>query len=285
MRSRRSIRRSTPERRGGFSIVELIVTAGIAGITLGTAVHFFGVQLHQQREEAFRVEAQQAARSSLDAITRDLRLAGACLPGDGQFIALAGVNAPGGDSITIRTGLVRTNMSCIITTTVNDVVAGTTVLPVDAGTGSVFAIGMLAYLRSPLGPGEIQPIASSTDNTVTLSTGTTQAYPLGTGVYAIDERIYALDKSTPSNPKLTLTVNRGAPEAFAAGVADLQVNYVLNRNCPTCDQVPLPATTADWWLVNTVDLTATVQTVGGTGTMDNATLVVTSVAKPRNLLP
>src|SRR5262245_54074073 len=112
MRSGRSSRRSA-ELAAGFSMLELLVTTSVAGIALTGAVKFFSSQLHAQRRHAFRVEAQQAARSSLDAITRDLRLAGACLPSDGQFIALAGGDIPGGDSITIRTGLVRNNMSCI----------------------------------------------------------------------------------------------------------------------------------------------------------------------------
>jgi hypothetical protein len=112
-----------------------------------------------------------------------------------------------------------------------------------------------------------------------------QDYPVGSGVYAIDERTYTLDKSDPSRPLLTLVVNRGAPEAFAVGADDLQVHYILDRNCPTCDEVDLPVDTAEWRLVNSVLLTAQVRTVGGTGPHDDATLVASSMGKPRNLLP
>ena len=259
------------------------MTAGISGVVLAGAVKFFGTQLHQQRQQGFRIEAQQAARSSLDAVTRDLRLAGACLPSDGQFIALGGANIPGGDSITIRTGLVRTNMSCIITTLTAGVAAGTSALPVQSGSG--FVTGMLGYIKHPNGSGEIVPVANANATTVTFTAPMSQDYPVGTGVYAIDERTYAVDKSNPSLPVLTLTVNRALPEAFAAGVADFQIDYVLDRHCPTCDRVPLPANTAEWRLVNEVALSATVQTVGGVQPQDQAMLVVSSMAKPRNLLP
>src|SRR4029077_21024176 len=106
--------------------------------------------------------------------------------------------------------------------------------------------------------------------------GLAQPYPVGSGVYAVDERIYAIDVNQDP-PLLMLTVNRGAPQAFAAGVRDLQVDYVLNRNCPTCDQVDLPANTAEWWLVNAVEVTATVDTVGATQPEDEATMVAMSV--------
>jgi type II secretory pathway pseudopilin PulG len=266
-------------------MLELLVTTGIAGVALGGAVKYFATQLHQQRQHAFRIEAQQAARSSLDAITRDLRLAGACLPSDGQFIALAGANIPGGDSITIRTGLVRTNMSCIVTSLAVDALAGATTLTVGPNGGNGFTAGMLGYVRHPNGSGEIAPVTAATANSVTFSVGMGQAYPSGSGVYAIDERTYGLDKTDPSIPKLTLTVNRAPAEAFAAGVDDLQISYVLDRNCPTCDVVPLPINTAEWRLVNDVDLSATVKTVGGVQASDQATLTITAMAKPRNLLP
>lgn len=222
-------------------------------------------------------------RASLDAITRDLRLAGACLPTNGQFVAIEGVNAPGGDSITIRTGLVRTNMSCILSTTTADVDAGATTLPVVSGSG--FTADMLAYIRHPNGSGEIRPVSAASGTSVTVTGGLSQLFPTGSGVYALDERSYAIDAADPDLPVLSLTVNRGLPQAFAAGVSDLQIEYVLDRNCPPCDQVPLPVDTAEWRLVNSVALTGTVETVGSERPDDQATYVATSVAKPRNLLP
>jgi hypothetical protein len=264
-------------------MLELLVTTGIAGVALASAVKFFSIQLQAQRRHAFRIESQQAARSSLDAITRDLRLAGACLPSDGQFMALTGADIPGGDSITIRTGVVRQNMSCVTIAVSVDAIQGATTLTVDSGSG--FTAGMLAYVRKPDGSGEIAPVTGSTAATVTFGTGMSQAYPKGSGVYAIDERTYALDKSNPALPLLTLTVNRGPAEPFAAGVDDLQIQYVLDRNCPTCDRVPVPASTAEWRLVNDVELSATVKTVGAAQTSDQASLTVTAMAKPRNLLP
>lgn len=255
----------------------------LTGIVLVGVVRFFASQVRQSRAHGFRVEAQQAMRGSLDAITRDLRLAGACLPGDGAFVALAGVDDPvGGDSITIRTGLVRDDMSCITTSTTAAVASGATTLSVADGTG--FEPAMLAYVKHPNGSGDFAIVSDANATTVTLASGVTQPYPAGSGVYAVDERIYELD-ITADPPLLLLTVNRGDAQAFAAGVRDLQVRYVLDRNCPTCDVVDLPADTAEWWIVNAVEVTATVGTVGATQPEDQATIVASSVGKPRNLLP
>jgi Tfp pilus assembly protein PilW len=281
MSSRRSSRRS-PDARGGFSLIELLVSFALAGVVLVGVVKFFASEVRTSRAHAFRIEAQQAMRGSLDAITRDLRLAGACLPGDGAFVALAGSNDPDGDSITIRTGLVRQNMSCITTSTTVAAAVGATTLTVADGTG--FQADMIAYVKHPNGSGEFALVSNSGATSVTLQSAMTQAYPQGSGVYAVDERTYEIDV-TADPPLLLLTINRGEPQAFAAGMRDLQVQYLLDRNCPTCDLVDLPANTAEWWLVNAVEVTATVETVGGTQPEDQATIVATSVGKPRNLLP
>lgn len=282
MSSRRSSRRSS-DPRAGFSLIELLVSFTLAGIVLVGVVKFFASQARQSRSHSFRIEAQQAMRGSLDAITRDLRLAGACLPGDGAFVALDGTDDPGnGDSITIRTGLVRTNMSCITTSTSVATATGATTLTVADGTG--FTATMLAYVKHPNGSGEFSMVTGSGATSVTLDTAVTQPYPQGSGVYAVDERIYELDVSADP-PLLLLTVNRGASQAFAAGMRDLQMQYVLDRNCDPCDRIDLPADTAEWWLVNAVEVTATVETVGGTQPEDEATIVASSVGKPRNLLP
>jgi hypothetical protein len=263
--------------------MELLVSFTLAGVVLAGVVKFFATEVRQSRAHAFRVEAQQALRGSLDAITRDLRLAGACLPGDGAFVALDGVDDPvAGDAITIRTGLVRADMSCITTSTTAALAAGATLVSVNDGTG--FEPEMLAYVKHPNGSGDFSTVTAATATTVTLDTAVTQPYPAGSGIYAIDERTYALDVGADP-PLLMLTINRAAPQAFAAGMPDLEVRYVLDRNCTPCDRVDLPADAAEWWLVNAVEVTATVVTVGGTQPEDQATLVATSLGKPRNLLP
>jgi type II secretory pathway pseudopilin PulG len=263
-------------------MIELLVAMAVAGVTLGAAVQFYATHARTARAHAFRIEAQQALRASLDAITRDLRLAGACLPVDGEFVALDGVDGPGGDSLTIRSGVVGDDMSCIRTALSAPADAGANTVQVDATDG--FAAGMLAYVRHLNGSGEILPLTGVGANALTFGAGLSQDYLLG-AVYALDERTYDLDLGDPDLPVLTLTINRGAPSGFAAGVRDLQVSYVLAQGCPPCARVDLPADTAEWWLVNAVELTAMVGTVGGVRPEDEAVVVATAAAKPRNLLP
>jgi type II secretory pathway pseudopilin PulG len=271
-------------------MMELLVTVFVSGITLASVVTFFAGQAHKERGHAYRLEAQQALRSSLDAITSDLRLAGACLPSTGQFLSVTGTNAASGDSITVRTGLVRTNLSCIKGTSLAVAAGATTLTFAAAPLGEPaptngFEVGMLVHLEKTADPGEETFVTGVGPTTLNLQNATTKAYNAGAGVYPIDERVYRLDKTDPVNPLLTLTVDRGAAEAFAVGVTDLQVQYLLNRNCPTCDVVDLPATLPDWWLVNEVYITATVKTVGAVRAEDQTTITATTHGKPRNLLP
>ncbi len=271
-------------------MVEVLVTVMISGITLASVTQFFAIQARKQKGMSYRLEAQQALRASLDAITRDLRLAGACLPSGGQFPSVAGSNNAAGDSITIRTGQVRTNLSCIVGTVGTAAAVGVTTLTLaDVGAGvnptNGMTPGMLVHLDPPASAGEELFVASLTANTVTFTSATTLAYPVGSGVYPIDERTYRLDKTDPVNPLLMLTIDRGTPQAFAVGVQDLQIQYLLDRNCPTCDVIDLPPDAATWWLVNEVYLTLTVKTVGSVRPEDSTTIVAVSHAKPRNLLP
>jgi prepilin-type N-terminal cleavage/methylation domain-containing protein len=272
-----------PQGERAFSLIELLITAAVSSVALASAVGFFAIQAKHMRGHFFRLEAQQAMRTSLDAITRDLRLAGACLPGDGQYIALAGTNGPGPDSITVRTGLVRDNMSCIVSTTIADVAAGAASVPLASTNG--FTADVLVYVRHPNGSGEIHHATGVAGQVLGLSGGLAQDYPLGAGVYAVDERTYTIDLSDPEVPRLMLTINRAEPAAFAAGMNDLQVSYVIDQNCPPCDTIDLPPDTATWRLVNDVELTATLRSVGGVQPQDEVTLVRNSRAKPRNLLP
>jgi Tfp pilus assembly protein PilW len=275
----RSSRRSTER---GFSLFELLMSAALGSIAAIAVSQFFSMQARQQVGHGFRVELQQAVRSSLDTMTRDLRLAGACLPSDGDFVALAGTNGPAADSVTVRAGVVRADLSCVVTALSALTQAGQQTLTVTSAQG--FAPNMRVYVRHPGGTGQFTTVNAAGGTAVTLTDATTMDYPVGSGLFAIDERRYAIDTSG-AVPTLTLTVDQGTPQAYAAGITDLQLRYVLAQNCPPCDVVDIPPDDETWRLVNEVLVTSTAETVGAARPEDQVTLTETSRAKPRNLLP
>jgi prepilin-type N-terminal cleavage/methylation domain-containing protein len=275
----RSSRRSTER---GFSLLELLMSAALGALAAAAVAQFFAFQARKQQGTGFRVELQQALRSSVDTITRDLRLAGACLPSNGDFVALDGTNGPAADTVTIRAGIVRADLSCIVTSLTTLGNAGSPSLSVGSNAG--FTPGMRVYVRHPGGTGQYSFVQTTPSNRIILTDAATMDYPVGSGVFAVDERSYAIDASGPV-PMLMLTVDQGLPQAFAAGMRDLQFRYVLERNCPPCDVVDLPPDDATWRLVNQVLVTPTAETVGAVRPEDQVSLAETSRAKPRNLLP
>src|SRR5262249_54565977 len=148
MRSRRSTRTSMrprePER--GFSVIELMVSLAVAGVALASVATFFSQQTRRQQGQSYRVEVQQALRTSLDTITRDIRLAGACLPGSGQFVSFQATDDPNGDSLTIRSGVAKDDFSCLVAPLTAQLNSGTRTAQVTNGTSSGFTSGMYVYL-------------------------------------------------------------------------------------------------------------------------------------------
>jgi hypothetical protein len=249
-------------------------------VALGSVVSFFATQARVQVGHGYRIELQQALRSSLDNITRDLRLAGACLPANGTFAALAGQDGPGPDQVTIRAGVVRDDMSCVRSALTAMTSNGTTSLSVSDASG--FAADTLVLVHTAAGQ-QYSFVTGVAGNVITIEDPATIDFPVGSGVFAIDERVYGIDDIGPA-PRLMLTINRGAEQAFANGMRDLQVQYVLANNCPPCDVVDIPANDTEWRLVNEVIVTAQAETVGAVRAEDQVSLRETSRAKPRNLL-
>ncbi len=281
----RSGRKGRRPAERGFSLLELLVGVGMVGIGLGATVAFASTSLKLLRQNHLRVEVKQALRASSDSIVRDMRLAAACLPQNGAFVALAGVDTALADSVTIRTGFSDDNLSCIATTVATAHAGGAVVIDVDNAQG--FGQARLGYLRHLDGDGEFFIIADVDPgaNTITRADGASRDFPIGSGVFAVDERTYALDATDPSAPQLTLEVDREGATPFAVGVSELNVRYVLARNCPPCDVVDLPADAMEWWLVNQVQLTVTAQTVNPIRPEDVYSETRTVTGKPRNLLP
>lgn len=270
---------SHPAERG-FSLVEFLVAISLSGIALAGVVQFLATQARAQVGHGYRIELNQALRSSLDNVTRDLRLAGACLPATGDFSALGGQDGPGPDEITIRAGIVRNDMTCVRTSLSVMTPNGTSTLTVPSTAG--FEVDTLVLMQSAAGH-MYSFVTGVAGNIITIQDPANIDYPVGSGIFAVDERVYQID-DTGTTPRLMLTINRSAPQAFAVGMRDLQVSYVLAQNCPPCDTVDIPATDTDWRLVNEVIVTAEAETVGAVRQEDQVSLRETSRAKPRNLI-
>jgi type II secretory pathway pseudopilin PulG len=295
MLSTRSIRQSNVER--GFSLLELLLGTAVMMIVLATAGGFFVVNRNTLQDQIVRIETVQGLRAAMDSMVRDLRLGGACLPTTGDFVALDAANSTT-DTIVTRTGLVQANETCIRTVLTSDLTASAAQLSVQSAAG--FAPGMRVYIRNSNGTtGEIFSITGVDSSTHTLQKATdltcpqvggcpSPAYPSGSGVYAIDERQYAVDTSNPALPVLTLTVNGNPPSAFVAGIENLQFQYELARNCssPTgCDVVDVPANESEFALVNQIYITMTARSSKTLSNGQYYRLSRTVSAKPRNLLP
>ena len=301
-----STRRSSVER--GFTVIELLVASTITLTALATAGTFFALARKTISDQVLRIETVQGLRAAMDSMSRDLRLGGACLPTTGDFISLDATHGPP-DSIFTRTGLVRPNETCIRTTLLADAAASASTLSVQTASG--FAVGMRAYIIHANGTfGEVFTITAvntgSTPNTISKSgsfacNGTcgTPAYPTNSGLYALDERRYAIDTSNSALPVLTLTANGASAMPFVAGIENMQVQYQLERNCDNtaiavpgapevpatgCDVVSLPAST-EYALVNTIYVTLTARSRTPTSNGQYFRASRTIAAKPRNLLP
>jgi Tfp pilus assembly protein PilW len=260
------------------------------GVAIATTSGMFLASKQQMTLQQRQLETTQAARAAADSIVRDLRLSGACLPSTGDFISLSGINNGTSDQITTRTGLTQPNLACVQTVIPigSTLHASDSTVTVQSSAG--FSTGMRAYIRNAVGTGEYFDITGVPSGTQLAKSQTlTQDYGETSGIYAVDERTYYLATwASPNNgsqPELMLRVGDQTAQSFAVGIESLNIQYQLARNCPPCDVVDLPTSTADWSIVEAVllNLTARSEQPDAQGNYYRRTVAVT--VKPRNLLP
>lgn len=288
-RCRRSTLKSSSTSAAGFTALELLMGVLLMGLAVAATSGMFLASEHQMQMQQLQLETTQAARSAADVIVRDLRLGGACLPVTGDFISLSGIDNGTSDTIITRTGLTRPDLSCIrsVVPTGMTVTASGSAVPVQSSDG--FSAGMRAYLRHPDGTGEYfdvssVPSATQLNKTQSLS----RDYPATSGVYGIDERKYYLGTwtgPTTTQPDLLMQIGDQAPQPFALGIEKLDIQYQLQRNCPPCDVVSLPASNSEWSIVDVVLLSITARSAQPDSQGNYYRRTVTVDVKPRNLLP
>lgn len=262
MKRRVYIRTSTLRAQTGFSLIELLVVLLIFSIMLTVMTGFFRVNATIRQQMDLQTEAQQGLRATFEIITQELRQAGACLPRLGQFIALHGTDGGNQDSLTLRIG--RTDgeaLVCIKAGTTQAAADGDSTLTLAEGEGSLFAGTTLVYITPNGATGQFYTVTGTTSNTVTIDGGLSGAHPVGTGIYAIDERIYAIDASSPNRPMLTVSIDGESPQPLVEGVEEFNVQYLLAPcDASGCAAVTdEPANDDEWRQVREVAISATVR--------------------------
>ncbi len=253
----------------------------LSSIVLAGLVWEFGFVSRTRGELDQLVETQQGVRAALSAVTQELRQAGACLPRTGDMVALDGVNHSAKDELTLRIGRVDPDdLVCIRTVTTATALLNASSVKVQSVVG--FAVGDLVYLRGASGSGQTFEITGINSLTLTLDDQLDEIYTAGAGVFAIEQRTYAVD-STVDPPILTMAIDGGDPTPLVHGVERFNVTY-LTTPCPPCAAVNAPTTDADWLLVREVQIEVTVRARRPNRGGKYVRLTSRTNIKPRNLL-
>lgn len=286
--SKPSIRPSLASRSTGFSSVELLVATLLFGLAITATSGFFLASNNYMKMQARKVETNQAARATVDTIVRDLRLGGACLPVTGTFVSMDGTDNGDEDEIIVRTGLVRSDLSCVRTAVRSTADQDTTLVRVESVDG--FRVGQRVYLRSPTNQGEYVTIATISPGGPSFRTQAllSHTYPIGSGVYVIDERRFYInhwDSPRGTLPELMMQIGDEEPLSYAVGIEKLDFQYQLRRNCPPCDVVDLPVDNDEWAIVEQVFVAVTARSERPVENGDYYRRTIRVGVKPRNLLP
>ncbi len=243
-----------PKRRrgaGGFSLVEVLVAIGLTGIAMAVFVRDFGFTVQTRREMDLVAETQQALHATHTFITQELRQAGACLPGNGEFVSLVATDGGTSDRLTLRIGLAdETDLTCVATVTTTDKGVGDNILDVQNATG--FEIDQLIYVTRLGGQGSTFRVASVGSNWIQVDGSLDSVYVAGGGVYAIEERSYDI-QVVNGVPILTVAVDGGERQPLVAGVEELDIEYRIEP-CPPCTPVDEPADSVEWRKVRDIVL-------------------------------
>ncbi len=242
MSARRSSATSNNHAHGGFTLPEVLVCFALAGIVALAVFTAYVFVTRSWAEHQARLGTQQQMRTAVAALSREVRLAGACimLPSGStpptNFQPVSGIDSGTTDSITVRS-----NPRCLTASLSGSYSAGDPTISVQSATG--FTGGMHAYiLRSDSDPelGEAFTIQSVTATTIVPTAPLSRDYPAtASAVFGFDQRTFAISSvcgGCGGIPTLTLqTLDVPGATPLVKGIDRLDIHYILNT-----DYVPGP---------------------------------------------
>jgi type II secretory pathway component PulJ len=106
--------RGCPPPRSGFTFLELLVATLLMTAVGAVFVNSFRIEMRHRADAEVTAETYQGLVAALDSLTRDVRLAGACLPTQPLFVPLSGAHDGRTDAITVRTGAIGPTPACAV---------------------------------------------------------------------------------------------------------------------------------------------------------------------------
>jgi prepilin-type N-terminal cleavage/methylation domain-containing protein len=278
-------------RQAGFTLIELTIAAAVFGLLMTVLL---GVHLaaERQQEESYRVvEANQHARTGLDMIARDLRMAGSGFGNMPVFMSFGGFPVPARypvlpqpstaeiDSVEIIGGQegIRTALSVDMVNEVDDIQVddagrfrvGEMVLVTDGAQAHIFQITGINgntlqhdHLMSPWNYGG-------------AAAWPPFGYSSGSRVTQVEYVRYYIDSTDPEHPVLMRwRANDPAPTFVAKNVERLRLSYATGDTTSPNPVDPLN--------IRSVDVNATT-VAGGLGDAGNVRRRLRTEAVPRIL--
>lgn len=220
----------------GFSLIELLIVIGVSGILLASLASIFYTQSKTYSVHSNIGEVQYAAKSVLDYIAKEIRMAGAGMldqnyefKNGNTFAHLSSINSDTGpDAIRIRGNF--QGVYGIISSTVGGSDVGDEAIKVAYRERAVFSVGNYITITDNKNS-EIRYITGVSSDKKTISfangDGLTYAYKNGTTFNGIQEIRYYVDSSGTLR-RNNFEYNGNQP--VLENVEDLQFQYGLDLN-------------------------------------------------------
>jgi len=220
----------------GFTLVELMIalllTSIVVTAVLNTYVNQHKVVLVQEQIS----DMQQNARTAIDEITRQVRMAGFALPLGLPAIVTSNTNP---DTITLNYN--ASECSASITSAMPQPSAELKLVGQDL---SCYYDGMWAYIFHPDSGGgdwfEVTQVQQAAGHIQHNKDVFSMSYPAGAIVMSLDQLKFYIDNSDTTHPKLMVQANNKTPQVYAENIEDLQFQYVM-KNGMVVDATPLSA--------------------------------------------
>ncbi len=218
----------------GFTVIELLVTALVAGIVLSALFAFYVNQHGQMLAQSEVSNLQQNVRASLEEMVGNIRYAGAAMPPGLQPII-----ARNTDPDTIYVGYNETG--CFVEVGQNTSASSANPIRVTKSSDiSCFSVGQrICFYHKTTRLAEwfsVTGLDSTglTWNEISHSSNNLSADPqVGDTVLVLKVVKYWIDASNAQHPILKRKVDTGADEIFAEDIEDLQFTSVLSTGAGT----------------------------------------------------